>query len=78
VSRVAGCAADLITEDWNGHLVAPKDVESLAEKMHSLAMQPNLRAAMGSHSVDRISKYSPEIWSTGILAMTKAAGGPRD
>ena len=78
VSRVAGCAPDLVAEDWNGHLVAPKDVESLAQKMYSLATQPKLRIAMGSHSLERISKYSPDIWSTGVLAMTKAAGGIRD
>jgi Glycosyltransferase len=78
LTNVAGCAPDLVTEDWNGHLVPPRDVDSLAERMRSLAIRPNVCVAMGNHSANRIANYSPAVWSTGILAMTKSAGGNRD
>ena len=33
VSDVAGCAADLVTENWNGLLIPPRDASSLAAAM---------------------------------------------
>jgi glycosyltransferase involved in cell wall biosynthesis len=75
VSRAAGCAADLVRENWNGLLVAPRDVSSLMLAMRSIAHQPELRAAMREHSVQHISDYSPKAWSLGIAEMAEAAGG---
>jgi len=77
VSRVAGCAADLVKENWNGLLVTPKDVPSLTSAMRSLADQPDLRASMGANSMGRISAYSPKEWSAGVVRMVQAAGDAR-
>jgi glycosyltransferase involved in cell wall biosynthesis len=75
VSRAAGCAAELVRENWNGLLVAPRDVSSLMLAMRSIAHQPELRAAMRERSVQHISDYSPKAWARGIAEMAEAAGG---
>ena len=69
LSRAAGCAADLVRENWNGLLVSPKDVSSLRLAMKEIAGQSSLRANMGANSAQRISEYSPAEWSMGIAAM---------
>ena len=66
LSRVAGCAPDLIRENWNGLLIPPKDVSSLAAAMESLVSQPDLGARMAANSFQHISHFSPEEWSAGI------------
>ena len=78
LSRAAGCAVDLLTENWNGLLVPPRDVSSLNLAMRSLADQPDLCAAMGVHSVQRIARYSPGEWCRGIARMVEAQGATRD
>ena len=47
VSDVGG-AAEAVTEGVTGHVVAPGDVESLAERLGRLAGDPATRAAMGA------------------------------
>jgi glycosyltransferase involved in cell wall biosynthesis len=66
LSPAAGCAADLVRENWNGLLIPPKEVSPLAAAMESLAGQPDLCARMGANSLQHISHYSPEQWSLGI------------
>ena len=78
LSRAAGCAVDLLTDNWNGLLVSPRDVSSLTLAMQSLANQPNLCATMGANSVLRIARYSPREWSKGIKRMVEAQGATRD
>jgi glycosyltransferase involved in cell wall biosynthesis len=78
LSRAAGCAVDLIREDWNGLLVPPEDVSSLTFAMRSIASQPDLRAIMGPNSAQHISHYSPMAWASGIATMVGAAGGMHD
>jgi glycosyltransferase involved in cell wall biosynthesis len=73
VSRVAGCAADLVKENWNGLLVPPRDVTMLTLAMRRLASQPDLCATMGANSVQHIDHYSPQEWATGIARMVEAA-----
>jgi len=72
LSRIAGCAADLVMENWNGVLVKPKDVSSLASAMERLASQPKLCATMGANSMQHISRYSPEEWSAGVVRAIRA------
>jgi len=67
LSRAAGCAADLVQENWNGLRIPPNDVSSLASAMRSLASQPELCLTMGANSAQHIAHYSPEDWSMGIL-----------
>jgi len=78
VSRVAGCAADLVKENWNGLLVPPRDVSLLASVMQSLASQPDLCATMGANSLQHIDSYSPKEWASGMERMVESAGGTRD
>jgi 1,2-diacylglycerol 3-alpha-glucosyltransferase len=66
VSQVAGCAADLVRENWNGFLVPPGDIESLAAAMQKLACGNTLRATMAANSVQLIAQYSPQVWAEGL------------
>jgi glycosyltransferase involved in cell wall biosynthesis len=66
LSRVAGCAADLVNDHSNGLLVPPKDPAALASAMTKLAQQPVLSKTMGARGLERIAHYSPEAWAEGI------------
>lgn len=66
VSRAAGCAADLVRENWNGLLVRPKDVPGLQAAMKLLAEPSDQRTTMGVHSAEHIRSYSPQAWSAGV------------
>jgi 1,2-diacylglycerol 3-alpha-glucosyltransferase len=78
VSQVAGCAADLVKENWNGMLINPKDVLSLAAAIGRVAGNCELRDAMGINSAELISTYSPAAWSLGVSRSLAALGGPSD
>jgi len=78
LSKAAGCGPDLLKENWNGLLVAPRDVESLTFAMRNLANQPELCAMMGANSAQHILNYSPTEWSRGIAQLVKAKAGGRD
>ena len=74
LSRAAGCAAELLKENWNGLLVPPMDVPSLTSAMRNLVCRPDLCAQMGPRSVELISSYSPNAWADGIAQMLRAIG----
>ena len=74
VSRVAGCAADLVRENWNGLLTQPGDESSLVAAMTRIASQSELRKTMSANSLLHISRYSPEAWSLGIVRALGRAG----
>lgn len=78
VSEAAGCVKDLVTEGWNGQVVRPKDVSSLAASMHKLALNPDLRIQMGRNSRIRIASYSPREWSHGIRHMLQVVGATHE
>ena len=69
LSDAAGCGQDLVTENWDGHVVPSRDVQKLASAMRSLAQNPTLRSTMGARSSQRIREYSPQAWSDGIVQM---------
>lgn len=75
LSQTAGCGADLVTDNWNGRIVPPKDVRALAFAMGALASQTDQLALMSANSKNRIFEYSPGEWSRGIVRMMEAAGG---
>jgi len=77
VSDVAGCAVDLVTEDWNGKIVPARDAAALAAAMRVMAEDPERRALMALNSSRRISSYSPQLWSGGILEMMQRVRTPR-
>jgi glycosyltransferase involved in cell wall biosynthesis len=74
LSQAAGCADDLVTEGWNGHLIPAEDVDALAAAMHRLASQPANCAEMGIHSLKRVAEYSPDNWSKGMVGVAKFVG----
>jgi glycosyltransferase involved in cell wall biosynthesis len=71
VSNVAGCSADLVQNDWNGYVVAPRDPEKLSEAIDSVVGQPELRRQMSSRSLERIRDYSPEACARGLAAAAR-------
>jgi glycosyltransferase involved in cell wall biosynthesis len=78
VSRAAGCSVDLVTDKWNGLLISPGDVTSLTSAMSSLACRADLRVTMGSHSVQRISRYFPEEWAKAVAGAVQTTAGAGD
>jgi glycosyltransferase involved in cell wall biosynthesis len=74
VSRVAGCADDLVTENWSGLLTPPRDESSLLAAMTKIASQPELRRIMSGNSSRDISRYSPEAWALGIVRALEENG----
>lgn len=78
LSTAAGCAADLVVEGWNGTLVEAADVSGLSRAMEKFAISDGLRPIMGANSRKRISGYSPEHWSAGIVCMMRSCRGIRD
>lgn len=77
VSSLAGCVSDLVTNDWNGKIVEPKDMESLGAAMRSVACRRKETLLMGVNSLKRIAEYSPRIWSEGIVRMLESLGDTR-
>ena len=75
VTGVAGCAADLVEDGWNGRVVAAHDVRQLASALSLLAADPPLRVRMGDHSRERIALYSPERCASGMAQSVRAVWG---
>jgi glycosyltransferase involved in cell wall biosynthesis len=73
-SRAAGCAEDLVRDQWNGRLVCPGDTESLASAMHELGGDASFRSAMGARSQEQIAEYSPEACAAGMAAAALSWG----
>ena len=73
VSTVAGCAADLVEDGWNGYVVPPNDVEKLSVAIDSLLRQPDFEQRMSEHSSERIRNYSPEACAEGLAAAAISA-----
>jgi glycosyltransferase involved in cell wall biosynthesis len=67
VTGVAGCALDLVENDWNGFVVAPCDPSQLAVSMENLASDSAKRLEMGCRSRQRVDAYSPTAWAEGMV-----------
>ena len=76
LSRIAGCAADLVKENWNGLLIPPRDISSLADAMENLGSHPDVCMTMGANSAQHIAHYSPAEWSAGIARALESTGAP--
>ena len=73
-TTVAGCAADLIEDEWNGYLVPPRNPERLKVAIGRMLNNPALREQMGRRSAERILNYSPEICASGLAAAALPPG----
>lgn len=69
---VAGCALDLVQDNWNGFVVAPGNPTRLSAAMEKLAADEEVRRRMGNRSRERIQNYSPEIWAQGVINAVEA------
>jgi glycosyltransferase involved in cell wall biosynthesis len=65
-SDAAGCTADLVQDNWNGHVIRGGDVGQLVSAMEELARDSNLRSVMGNRSAEYIPRFSPEAWANGV------------
>lgn len=74
VSRIAGCATDLIQEEWNGLLIEPRDVSSLKAAISKLAGRGDLCVNMGAHASEQVARFSPRAWSVGVADAIKTIG----
>jgi len=66
VTRVAGCAADLVEDGVNGYVVPARNPQRLSQAMHTLVRDPELRKQMSARSVARIRDFSPESCAAGL------------
>ena len=73
-SAVAGCAADLIEDNWNGRVVRTGDVEQITHAMEQLGTNAELRLLMGQRSRERIHTYSPEACARGFAEAVLSCG----
>ena len=73
-SDAAGCAADLIEDNWNGWRVQSGNVAQLAGVMNEMARSPDMRDSMGTRSWQRIQDFSPEACANGIAKAVAASG----
>jgi 1,2-diacylglycerol 3-alpha-glucosyltransferase len=72
LTSVAGCAADLVQDGWNGFVVPPRDISQLALAMASVATDSAKRSEMGRRSREYIEAYSPDGWANGIIEAVKS------
>lgn len=75
LSQVAGCAADLVKDNWNGLLISPGDVDALMDAMNKMGNGPELSMTMGANSREHIIHYSPAEWSRGAVQAIRAQRG---
>jgi len=73
-SAVAGCAADLVEDNWNGQIIRPEDIEQITHAMEQLGTNAELRLLMGQRSRERIHTYSPEACARGFADAVLSCG----
>ncbi len=62
-TMAAGEIAERVVEGVNGFLVSPASSDQLLERMAVLARDEDLREAMGSASVRKVARQSPDVWA---------------
>ena len=71
VSKVAGCAEDLVQDGRNGFVIPRSEPGELATAMARMAADLGLRKEMASNSRKRIAGYSPLEWAEGVVSAAK-------
>jgi len=74
VTNVAGCAADLVEDGWNGCIVPPANPARLSAAIDALLRQPEMTQEMSVCSSERIQAYSPEACAHGLAVAVLAPG----
>jgi len=75
VTDAAGCAADLVTDNWNGRVVPAGNSQRLSSAMQELISDHELRRLMAHRSRGRITQYSPEACAAGIAQAALSYAG---
>jgi len=78
VTDIAGCAADLVQDGWNGLVVPASNPAKLNGAMQSLMSSQELRFSMGQRGLERIVAFSPDSCAAGIAHASKVACGEND
>jgi len=73
VSRMVGCAEDLVQEGANGYTFDPTDEEELARSMLKISEDEPARLAMGRESQRIIEGHSLEVGATNLWRSVAAA-----
>jgi glycosyltransferase involved in cell wall biosynthesis len=76
-TQVAGCAPDLVKNEWNGFIVPPENPTRLAAAMSALASDSGLLLEMGNRSRERIDANSPAAWAEGVVRVMKTIARKR-
>jgi 1,2-diacylglycerol 3-alpha-glucosyltransferase len=72
VSRVCGCAPDLVSEKVNGFTFDPYDQESLSRLMAKMSLGEIDLQAMGEASRQIIAAWTPEIFAQNLIQAVKS------
>ncbi len=77
LSRVCGCAPELLEEGRNGWTFDPTRADALSERMSYLAheISDERRASLGLASREIIAGWTPEKFGEGLLECARAARG---
>lgn len=70
-TSAAGEIAERIEEDVNGFIVEPGSSDALADKMLSLANNPELCKRMGKISAEKIAGHTPDQWAKDFEAIVR-------
>jgi glycosyltransferase involved in cell wall biosynthesis len=73
VSKACGCTSNLVEHGENGYLVAPDDLDEIAECLARLDDDPALRARMAERSSAIIAEWGPERFVTGATEAASIA-----
>jgi glycosyltransferase involved in cell wall biosynthesis len=71
ISEVAGCAADLVENEWNGFVIPPRDIDKWSSAMQAIATGPELRRTMSRNSESKIQRFSPGDWAAGLTEVQR-------
>ncbi|OAF10674.1 glycosyl transferase family 1 [Bradyrhizobium centrolobii] len=80
-SRMPGCD-DVVVEDWNGHLVPPRDPRALAAGILDLLQDPTRAKTMGQRSIGLVRReFDLNVVADRYAALYRqllSCGGPND
>lgn len=73
ISKVCGCAEDLVIEGENGFLFDPANLQELTDRLHAVeSLHSGELRRMGRRSSEIISRYSPEAWADEVARVARA------
>lgn len=76
-TTVPGAVDDMVVDEDNGLLVAPRDADGLAKALIRLSENADERVAMGLRSLQRIEAFSPAACAAGLAEAARVAAGNR-